>query len=90
VSRGLTSDRCGAQVHEWSGVFKNVVMYAHFRKFRPGLRVAVNLFGGHYWQTQVSSLQACSSAVPKLPGHPDTQPSLQQSRLRELRQHMHA
>ncbi len=42
------------QAHERSGVFKNVVMHAHFRRFRPGLRVAVNLFGGHYWQTQVS------------------------------------
>lgn len=40
-------------MHEWSGVFKNLVMAAHFRRFRPGLRVAVNLFGGHYWRTQV-------------------------------------
>lgn len=43
----------GLQVHEWSGVFKNAVMAVHFRRFRPGLRVAVNLFGGHYWRTQV-------------------------------------
>lgn len=41
------------QVHEWGGTFKNLVMTAHFRRFRPGLRVAVNLFGGHYWRTQV-------------------------------------
>jgi len=41
------------QVHEWSGVFKNLVMASHFRRFRPGLRVAVSLFGGHYWRTQV-------------------------------------
>ena len=43
------------QVHEWGGTFKNLVMNAHFRRFRPGLRVAVNLFGGHYWRTQVRS-----------------------------------
>ncbi len=43
------------QVHEWSGVFKNLVMASHFRRFRPGLRVAVSLFGGHYWRTQVST-----------------------------------
>ena len=41
------------QVHEWSGVFKNMVLHAHFRRFCPGLRIAVNLFGGHYWRTQV-------------------------------------
>ncbi|CAL5218412.1 g88 [Coccomyxa viridis] len=40
------------QVHEWGGTFKNLVMHAHFRRFRPGLRVAVSLFGGHYWRTQ--------------------------------------
>ena len=44
-------DAC--QVHEWSGVFKNMLLHSHFRRFRPGLRVAVNLFGGHYWRTQV-------------------------------------
>ena len=42
-------------MHEWGGTFKNLVMNAHFRRFRPGLRVTVNLFGGHYWRTQVRS-----------------------------------
>ena len=44
------------QVHEWGGTFKNLVMHAHFRRFRPGLRIAVNLFGGHYWRTQVACM----------------------------------
>ena len=50
------------QVHEWGGTFKNLVMHAHFRRFRPGLRVAVSLFGGHYWRTQVIGM-ACSRPI---------------------------
>ena len=45
-------------MHEWGGTFKNLVMHAHFRRFRPGLRVAVSLFGGHYWRTQVTCVAA--------------------------------
>ena len=52
------------QVHEWGGTFKNLVMNAHFRRFRPGLRVAVNLFGGHYWRTQVRSPVLVPPALP--------------------------
>ena len=47
------------QAHEWGGAFKNMVMHGHFRRFRPGLRIAINLFGGHYWRTQVSNLCNC-------------------------------
>ncbi len=42
-----------AQVHEWGGVFTDIVTYSHFRQFRPGLRIAINSHGGHYWSTQV-------------------------------------
>lgn len=52
------------QAHEWGGTFKNMVMAAHFRRFRPGLRVAVNLFGGHYWRTQVSYHFTCTASPP--------------------------
>lgn len=55
------------QVHEWSGVFKNVVMAAHFRRFRPGLRVAVSLFGGHYWRTQVPTCPPLLLGCPPFP-----------------------
>lgn len=41
------------QVHEWGGVFTDIVTYSHFRQFRPGLRIAINSHGGHYWSTQV-------------------------------------
>ena len=44
---------CAAQVHEWGGVFTDIVTYSHFRQFRPGLRIAINSHGGHYWSTQV-------------------------------------
>lgn len=60
------------QVHEWSGVFKNTVMAGHFRRFRPGLRFAVNLFGGHYWRTQVrgnASQALCQDAILPVPAH---------------------
>ncbi|CAL8463815.1 g3349 [Coccomyxa elongata] len=40
------------QVHEWGGVFTDIVTYSHFRQFRPGLRIAINSHGGHYWSTQ--------------------------------------
>ena len=52
------------QAHEWGGTFKNMVMAAHFRRFRPGLRVAVNLFGGHYWRTQVRNHLTCTAPPP--------------------------
>ncbi len=42
------------QVHEWGGVFTDIVTYSHFRQFRPGLRIAINSHGGHYWSTQVT------------------------------------
>ncbi len=42
------------QVHEWGGVFTDIVTYSHFRQFRPGLRIAINSHGGHYWSTQVN------------------------------------
>jgi len=41
------------QVHEWGGVFTDIVTYSHFRQFRPGLRISINSHGGHYWSTQV-------------------------------------
>ena len=41
-----------AQVHEWGGVSVDIVTYSHFRRFRPGLRLAINPHGGHYWSTQ--------------------------------------
>lgn len=44
------------QVHEWGGVFTDIVTYSHFRQFRPGLRIAINSHGGHYWSTQVVAL----------------------------------
>jgi hypothetical protein len=56
-------------VHEWSGVFKNVLLHSHFRRFRPGLRVAVNLFGGHYWRTQVRAATAWMRSHPIQPSH---------------------
>jgi len=43
------------QVHEWGGVFTDIVTYSHFRQFRPGLRISINSHGGHYWSTQVGS-----------------------------------
>ena len=52
------------QVHEWGGTFKNLVMHAHFRRFRPGLRVAVSLFGGHYWRTQVTCMTKLEGKRP--------------------------
>ena len=48
------------QVHEWGGVFTDIVTYSHFRQFRPGLRIAINSHGGHYWSTQVP--QQCCDA----------------------------
>lgn len=50
-SDGLVTAR--VQVHEWGGVFTDIVTYSHFRQFRPGLRIAINSHGGHYWSTQV-------------------------------------
>ena len=47
-------ERDAAQVHEWGGVFTDIVTYSHFRQFRPGLRIAINSHGGHYWSTQVT------------------------------------
>lgn len=41
-------------MHEWGGVFTDIVTYSHFRQFRPGLRIAINSHGGHYWSTQVN------------------------------------
>ena len=41
------------QVHEWGGVFTDIVTWSLFRQFRPGLRIAINSHGGHYWSTQV-------------------------------------
>jgi hypothetical protein len=49
----LNSGSTGAQVHEWGGLFAALVAYSHFRQFRPGLRIAINPHGGHYWSTQV-------------------------------------
>lgn len=60
----LRQKACTAQVHEWGGTFKNLVMHAHFRRFRPGLRVAVSLFGGHYWRTQVTSMAPLRADSP--------------------------
>ena len=50
------------QVHEWGGVFTDIVTYSHFRQFRPGLRIAINSHGGHYWSTQVH-WPSCNAAV---------------------------
>ena len=55
------------QAHEWGGTFKNLVMHAHFRRFRPGLRMVVNLFGGHYWRTQVKTHAALTGHAPCIP-----------------------
>ena len=40
------------QVHEWGGVFADIITYSHLRQLRPGLRIVVNPHGGHYWSTQ--------------------------------------
>lgn len=46
----------GVQVHEWGGVFADIVTYSHYRQFAPGLRIAINPHGGHYWSTQARPL----------------------------------
>ena len=52
---------CHLQVHEWGGVFTDIVTWSHFRQFRPGLRIAINSHGGHYWSTQVCFLPSKGS-----------------------------
>ena len=42
----------GMQVHEWGGVFQDLISYSHLRQFRPGMRLAINTHGGHYWSTE--------------------------------------
>ena len=49
---GSPDPALGAQVHEWGGVFTDIVTYSHYRQFQPGLRIAINSHGGHYWSTQ--------------------------------------
>ena len=39
-------------MHEWGGVFADIVTYSHYREFGAGLRIAINPHGGHYWSTQ--------------------------------------
>lgn len=42
--------RCDViHVHEWGGVFADLVTLNHFRQLQPGLRVAVEPHGGHVW-----------------------------------------
>lgn len=53
------------QVHEWGGVFADVVTFSHYRQFAPGLRIAINPHGGHYWSTQ-----ACPRMPRMLSLHP--------------------
>ncbi|KAK9805857.1 hypothetical protein WJX73_008965 [Symbiochloris irregularis] len=38
--------------HEWGGAFVDVITAVHFRQLRPGMRVAVEPHGGHFWSTQ--------------------------------------
>ena len=40
-------------------MFTDIVTYSHFRQFRPGLRIAINSHGGHYWSTQVLLIKRC-------------------------------
>ncbi len=49
-----------AQVHEWGGVFADIVTYSHYRQFAPGLRISINPHGGHYWSTQARHLRPSS------------------------------
>lgn len=58
IFRSSKSADCASmlrQAHEWGGVFADVVAASHFGRLRPGLRVAINTHGGHYWSTQARS-----------------------------------
>ncbi|KAK9907269.1 hypothetical protein WJX75_000339 [Coccomyxa subellipsoidea] len=48
-------DRCDlVHVHEWGGVFVDIITSAAYRQLKPGLRVVVEAHGGHFWSTQGS------------------------------------
>lgn len=36
-------------MHEWGGVFVDIIMMNHLRQLHPGLRIAVEPHGGHVW-----------------------------------------